>query len=53
MKAKDWIKATDKLPEEEIDVLVYDDVQGILIAWLGGSGAWISHEYGVLEFVTH
>lgn len=34
LKMNEWIKVSDKLPEENKDVLVYDSEVGICIAWL-------------------
>ena len=52
MKAQDWIKVQDSVPAFNEDVLVYDDLQGVVIASYDGFN-WVSYEHGVLEEVTH
>lgn len=53
MKASDWIKVEDILPQEYTDLLVYDDMQGVLVATYEKHAGWVSYEHGVLEAVTH
>lgn len=53
MKASDWIKVEDRLPEAEEDVLVYDGNAGVTIASYEPHYGWIAYEDGVLEAVTH
>ena len=54
MKAEDWIRVTDRLPEGECAVvLVYDDRQGILMADYDEGYGFSSCEHGFLEYVTH
>lgn len=55
MKAEDWIKVEDKMPEVDTDVLVYDDFNGIIMAYYDKEEGWMSPEYGLLnqEDVTH
>lgn len=52
MKLKDWILAADRLPETNVEVLVYDDAYGIQVASYERY-CWISYEHGILEHVTH
>lgn len=52
MKLKDWILAADRLPETNIEVLVYDDAYGIQVANYERY-CWVSYEHGILEHVTH
>lgn len=53
MKESDWIKVEDKLPEIGVDVLVYDERQGVLIADYDGAFGWSNYEHGMLDYVTH
>ena len=54
MKAEDWIRVEDGLPEKECDVvLVYDDRQGVLIADYDEGNGFSSYEHGFLDYVTH
>ena len=54
MKATDWIKVTDELPQNyETDILVYDDREGVIIADYDESHGFSHYERGYLENVTH
>ena len=53
MKASDWIKVTDRMPEISADVLVYDDMYGVEVASHISDYGWYHCEYGYLENVTH
>ena len=53
MKASDWIKVTDQLPEPDEDVLVYDDMYGVEVASYASDYGWLHCEYNYLENVTH
>ena len=51
----EWISVKDRLPEEGIDVLVYDDDTNMfLIAWYDKTlDKWLSTDIGRLFGVTH
>lgn len=53
MRKEDWIKVEERLPEPDEDVLVYDDMCGIVIASYEPLYGWLSSEQGVLDHVTH
>lgn len=53
MTAEDWIKVEERLPESDVDVLVYDDICGIVIASHTPCVGWLSYEHGALDYVTH
>ena len=53
MKAEDWIKVTDRLPDHDNDVLVYDDMFGVEVASYVSGYGWLHCEYNYLENVTH
>lgn len=53
MKAEDWIKVQESLPEPDEDVLVYDDRCGIVIASYEPFYGWLSYVHGALDHVTH
>jgi hypothetical protein len=53
MKAEDWIKVENKLPEAEDLCLVYDERQGVLIADYDGAWGFSNYEHGMLDYVTH
>lgn len=53
MNATDWIKVTDRMPEDDEDVLVYDDMYGVEVASHASDYGWLHCEYGYLENVTH
>lgn len=52
MKAEDWIKVEDILPQDDSVVLVYDEMQGVLLADYD-KGYGFSSKHGLLENVTH
>jgi hypothetical protein len=31
-----WISVTDRLPDRDIDVLVYDEMDGFVVGYIGG-----------------
>lgn len=53
MKVEDWRCVNDTLPEIGVDILVYDEQQGVLIADYDGAWGFRSYEHGMLEYVTH
>lgn len=55
MKAEDWIKVGDRLPEVDLDVLINYDLDGIIRAYYDKEEGWMSSELGLLdeEYVTH
>lgn len=53
MRKEDWIKVEQRLPESDEDVLVYDDMFGIVIASYEPHYGWLSSEQGTLKHVTH
>ena len=53
MKAEDWIKVEDGLPNYEEDVLVYHWLEGVIRAYYDKEEGWMSSEYGLLDDVTH
>lgn len=54
MKAEDWIRAEDRLPETKCAVvLVYDDRQGVLMADYDEGYGFSNYEHGFLDYVTH
>lgn len=48
-----WIKVEERLPESDGDVLVYDDICGIVIASHTPCVGWLSYVHGALDHVTH
>lgn len=61
MKAEDWIKVTDRLPDA---VDGYDFSEMVLVAWFGGSSAavaeynhrtqrWLNRDDKIVVGVTH
>ena len=53
MKAEDWIKVEDRLPETpDEDVLVYDDNYGVVVAYYEDGYGWCSTE-AYLEAVMY
>lgn len=53
MKAEDWIKVEDILPQDDSVVLVYDEMQGVLVADYDKGYGFSSCEHGMLDNVTH
>lgn len=53
MLKEDWIKVEDILPKDDSVVLVYDSLQGVLVADYDDVYGFYSCEYGMLDYVTH
>jgi hypothetical protein len=53
MKREDWKSVNDTLPEIGVDILVYDERQGVLVADYDGAWGFSNYEHGMLDDVTH
>ena len=53
MKAEDWIKVEDRMPEADIDVLGLSKMEDVIRVWYEKGEGWISSEYGVVNDITH
>ena len=53
MKAEDWIKVEDILPQDDSLVLVYDEREGVQIADYDKAMGFCNYERGCLDYVTH
>lgn len=53
MKQEDWIKVEGILPQDDSVVLVYDEMQGVLMADYDTGFGFSNYEHGMLDNVTH
>ena len=56
MEARDWISVADRLPDEDIEVLVCTVSESVLLAHMSG-GVWLDYRVTAFDFeydgVTH
>lgn len=54
MRASDWVRVEERLPQNCEDVLVIDERYGMVIgSYDPRCEVWMSYEYGYMDYVTH